>query len=209
MQPFHRLVSLTDRVTSPARASSDAESDEALLNRLARMGDARAFELLYHRHTRPLYATAVRLTRDPEAAADIVHDAWVRAVESLDRFEHRSTLRTWLTGILVNCHRERERERARRRDALDDDVSIDDVIDPAQACPLDGSRVDRIDLDAAIAALPPRFRQVLVLHDIEGFTHEEIAEMLGLVPGTSKSQLARARCRLRALLETGIPRPIP
>jgi RNA polymerase sigma factor (sigma-70 family) len=207
MQPFHRLVSLTDRVTSPARASSDTESDDALLNRLARTGDARAFELLYHRHTRPLYATAVRLTRDPDAAADIVHDAWVRAVESLDRFEHRSTLRTWLTGILVNCYR--ERERARHREAPDDDVSIDDVIDPTQACPLDGSRLDRIDLDAAIEALPPRFRQVLVLHDIEGFTHEEIAAMLGLVPGTSKSQLARARCRVRALLETGIPRPTP
>jgi RNA polymerase sigma-70 factor, ECF subfamily len=188
-------------------ADSDSDSDDALLSRLARTGDARAFELLYHRHTRTLFATAVRVTRDRDAAADVVHDTWVRAVESLHRFENRSTLRTWLTGILMNCHR--ERERMRQRDAADDDVSIDDVIDPAYACPLDGSRFDRIDLDAAIAALPPRFRQVLVLHDIEGFTHEEIAEMLGLVPGTSKSQLARARSRVRALLETGVPRHIP
>ena len=111
-----------------------------------------------------------------------------------------------MTGILINCHR--ERERAQRRDTSDDDVSIDEVIDPAQACPLDRSRVDRIDLDAAIKALPPGFREVLVLHDVEGFTHEEIATMLGLVPGTSKSQLARARRRVRELLESGIRRSV-
>ena len=185
----------------------DAESDDALLSRLARTGDARAFAILYERHTGALYATAVRITRDPDAAADIVHDAWVRAVESVHRFANRSAVRTWLTGILINCHR--ERERARRRDGTEEDASIDDVIDPAYASPLDASRIDRIDLDAAIAALPPRFRQVLVLHDIEGFTHEEIAEMLGVAPGTSKSQLARARHRLRALLESGVPRHVP
>ena len=185
----------------------DAETDGALLSRLARTGDARAFEMLYHRHTRALYATAVRITRDRDAAADIVHDAWVRAVESAHQFGQRSSLRTWLTGILINCHR--ERERARRRDTADDDVEIDELIDPALACPLDGSRVDRIDLDAAIEALPPGFREVLVLHDVEGFTHEEIAAMLGLVPGTSKSQLARARRRVRELLESGLPRSVP
>ena len=184
----------------------DAESDDALLSRLARTGDARAFETLYERHTSVLYSTAVRITRDRDTAADIVHDAWVRAVESAHRFGQRSSLRTWLTGILINCHR--ERERARRHDAFDD-VSIDEVIDPAQACPLDKSRFDRLDLDAAINALPPGFREVLVLHDVEGFTHEEIATMLGLVPGTSKSQLARARHRVREMLDTGIPRSVP
>src|SRR5215211_2099903 len=185
----------------------DAESDDALLSRLARRGDARAFEKLYERHTSALYSTAVRITRDRDTAADVVHDAWVRAVESAHRFGQRSSLRTWLTGILINCHR--ERERSRRHEAFDDDVSIDEVIDPAQACPLDGSRFDSIDLDAAINALPPGFREVLVLHDVEGFTHEEIATMLGLVPGTSKRQVARARRRVRGLLESGIPRSVP
>ena len=183
------------------------ESDDALLSHLARTGDAGAFEKLYARHTSALYSTAVRLTRDRDTAADLVHDTWVRAVESAHQFAQRSTLRTWLTGILINCHR--ERERARRRDTSDDSVSIDEVIDPGQACPIDGSRVDRIDLDSAINALPPGFREVLVLHDVEGFTHEEIATMLGLVPGTSKSQLARARRRVRELLESGIPRSVP
>jgi len=182
----------------------DAESDEALLGRLARTGDARAFATLYERHTRALYSTALRITGDPDVAADMVHDTWVRAVESLHRFAHRSTLRTWLTGILINC--QRERDRLRRHDSVDDDVSIDEIVDATSTSPLDASQVDRIDLDAAIAALPPGFRQVLVLHDVEGFTHEEIADMLGLVAGTSKSQLARARVRLRTFLESGIPR---
>ena len=178
---------------------SHDERDSALLDRLARAGDARAFDILYRRHTTRLYATAVRLTHDDTAAADIVHDTWVRAVESLDRFEGRSSLRSWLTGILVNRHREWIRER--RRDAADE-LDIGDVIDTT-AGPLDDLPVDRLDLEAAIASLASGFRRVLVLHDVEGFTHEEIADMLGISPGTSKSQLARARQRVRQSLESG------
>ena len=184
--------------------TDDAESDAALLSHLARTGDARAFALLYERHTGALYSTAVRLTRDADEAADVTHDAWVRAVESAARFDNRSALRTWLTGILINCHRERARQR--RRDATNDDVVREDLIDPALGGPLHDAPYDVLDLEAAIAALPPGFREVLVLHDVEGFTHEEIATMLGLVPGTSKSQLARARRRVRELLETGVSR---
>jgi len=186
----------------------DANTDNALIDRLARTRDPRAFDVLYRRHTERLYATAVRLTHDPDTAADVVHDAWVRAVESLAAFERRSSFRTWITGILINCIR--EHERARRRDSRHEVDAHDDVAnelpDPASSLPLDDAAIDQIDLDAAIAALPPRFRQVLVLHDIEGFTHEEIAVALGLVVGTSKSQLARARQRVREMLTTGVRR---
>ena len=184
--------------------TDDAGDDFVLIDRLARDGDARAFERLYRRHAPAAYATAVRLTHDADAAQDIAHDAWVRAVESLDRFSRHSSFRSWLTGILINCHR--ERSRGRRREVADDDASQEMIADPSGGDPLDGSRIDSLDLEAAIAALAPRFREVFVLHDIEGFTHEEIATMLGLVPGTSKSQLARARRRIRELLESGIPR---
>jgi RNA polymerase sigma-70 factor, ECF subfamily len=182
----------------------DDERDDALVSRLARTGDARAFDTLYRRHTPRLYATAVRITHDADAAADLVHDTWVRAIESLDRFEQRSATRTWLTGVLLNRHREWLRER--RRDGATEDSNADDLIDPTYASPLDATRFDRLDLEAAIAALAPGFRSVLVLHDIEGFTHDEIGAMLGLAPGTSKSQLARARQRVRRMLETGIPK---
>lgn len=186
----------------------DAEHDDALLERLARTGDARAFDVLYRRHTGVLYATARRLTRNPDVAADLVHDAWVRAVESARAFEGRSSFRTWITGILINRHREYERASRRESVNADDHEHLDDVVDPVSAAPLDALGVDRIDLEAAVAALPPGFRQVLVLHDIEGFTHEEIATALELVPGTSKSQLARARQRVREMLSAGVPRAV-
>jgi RNA polymerase sigma-70 factor, ECF subfamily len=189
--------------------NNDADGDDALVDRLARTGDARAFDALYRRHATAVYSTAARIARDTDVAADIAHDAWVRAVETLHRFEKRSSFRTWITGILINCYREHDRARKRDR-GRDEDAgdSGDDVIDEIASPSLDDLRVDPIDLEAAIAALSPRFRQVLVLHDVEGFTHEEIAEMLGLVPGTSKSQLARARRRLREMLDAGIPRGV-
>jgi RNA polymerase sigma-70 factor (ECF subfamily) len=183
-------------------------SDDAVVDRLARAGDTRAFETFYSRHADAVNAAALRLTRDADVAQDLAHDAWVRAVESLGRFERRSSFRTWLIGILVN--RVREHERAGRHEtpgatAADDDA-MEDVVDPSTTPPLDGDGIDPIDLDAAISALAPRFRQVFVLHDIEGFTHEEIAAALGVVPGTSKSQLARARHRVRELLSAGTAR---
>ena len=184
----------------------DAEGDAVLVDRLARARDPAAFDALYRRHTRVLYATAARIAGNADWAADLVHDTWLRAVESLGRFSSRSSFRTWLTGILINCHRERSRER--RRAHTEGELAAEDSFEIAGAPPLDGARIDPIDLEAAVAALPPGFREVFVLHDIEGFTHDEIAELLGLVPGTSKSQLSRARKRVRQLLEHGVPRPM-
>ena len=186
--------------------TADIDSDGALLDRLARTGEPRAFDVLYRRHTERLYATAARLTRGGDAAADVVHDAWLRAIESIHTFEARSSFRTWITGILINCIREHERGQRRDLPGESDEDFENEFPDPASSLPLEDARFDRLDLEAAIAALPPRFRQVLVLHDVEGFTHEEIATALGLVAGTSKSQLARARKRVRDVLTTGIPR---
>jgi len=182
----------------------DAEGDAVLVDRLARAKDPGAFDTLYRRHTPVLYATAMRIAGNADWSADLVHDTWLRAVESLGRFSNRSSFRTWLTGILINCHREHSRER--RHAASDSELAAEDSFDTLSAQPLDGARIDPIDLEAAVAALPPGFREVFVLHDIEGFTHDEIAELLGLVPGTSKSQLSRARHRIRQLLEQGVPR---
>ncbi|MEX2151971.1 MAG: RNA polymerase sigma factor [Gemmatimonadaceae bacterium] len=178
------------------------DGDAELIARLVRRHDAHAFDVLYRRHTDALYASALRIAADPDLAADAVHDAWVRAVENLGRFEGRSAFRTWLTGILINCIRARWRD---ERDL----VSIDAIGEAAPAparLPMD---VDPMDLHAAIVALPPGYRCVVVLHDVEGFSHEEIATMLGIVPGTSKSQLARARNKLREALTSDMRRIIP
>jgi RNA polymerase sigma-70 factor (ECF subfamily) len=193
--------------------ASSNDSDHALLARLARSRDPRAFETLYRRHTDMLYATAVRITRDPDVAADVVHDAWVRAAEQAGRFEARSAVRTWIVGIVMNLIRERARDARRNGERAPHAADEPDDADAhwsaaASATPppgIDVAGIDPMDLDAAIAALPEGFRQVLVLHDVEGFTHEEIAAMTGIVPGTSKSQLARARQRVRAMLTNGEP----
>ena len=153
--------------------------------------DEPAFGRLYDAHTPYLYRLALRLTGgDAPHAEDCVHDAWIRAVRRLGSFEGRSTMRTWLAGFVVN--RVREGWRSPIPDDLPNGLAIDDTA-------LLGTE-DRVDLERAIAALPPGYRAVFVLHDVEGWTHEHIAEHLGLVPGTSKSQLSRARAALRLAL---------
>ncbi len=117
---------------------------------------------------------------------------WIRAVEGLSGFGWRSTLSTWLGGIAVNCARELWREGRLGAD-----------LDAAEGGPrlVPPSHEDRIDLDRAIERLPAGYRQVFVLHDVEGYTHEEIGRLLGIDAGTSRSQLSHARRRLRASLE--------
>ena len=169
-------------------------TDAELIRRVVRARDTGAFDELYRRHTDALYGTAVRLIGDSDDAADVVHDAWIKAYDNLHRFEGRSAFRTWLTGILINCVRNRWRD---ERDVL----PLDLIAETTAVAPI-ALDVDPLDLEAAIAALSPRYRAVLVLHDVDGFTHDEIAEMLGIAQGTSKSQLARARARLRDALMT-------
>ena len=158
-------------------------------------GDERAFGTLYRRYTPALYALAMRLAGgDAPEAQEIVHDAWVRAVDRLGSFEGRSTLRVWLSGFVVN--RWRELARAGARDA---GPSIEDLALGVEDAALRGT-FERIDLERVIAALPAGYRQVFVLHDIEGYSHDEIAGLLDIAAGTSKSQLSRARRVLRRAL---------
>jgi RNA polymerase sigma-70 factor (ECF subfamily) len=129
---------------------------------------------------------------------DMVQETWLRAARALDRFQFQSTLRTWLTSILINCVQEARRRRMRHGTA-------EDLPDLA------GARATphlRVDLDRAVAALPPGMREVFQLHDVEGFTHGEVAAALDITEGTSKSQLFAARRKLRALLASG-PAPLP
>ncbi len=169
------------------------EGDRELVRAFLEWRGEDDFRALYRRHTSRLYATALRLTSDRARAADVVHDTWIRAVERLPTFAWRSTLPTWLTGILVNLVHEMQRDDARA--ALHEPVE-DASLEASP--PLDPS--ESVALRQAIARLPARSRSVLVLHDLEGYTHEEIGEMLDIDAGTSKSQLSRARATLRRAL---------
>jgi RNA polymerase sigma-70 factor (ECF subfamily) len=155
-------------------------------------GDEAAFRTLYRRHTPKLYRTAFRIAGgDTRDAEELTHDAWVRAVARLGTFEWRSQLSTWLVAIVVNCARERWRADA-SLELLASETAVPDR--ELEATPA------RVDVERALARLPPGYREVVVLHELEGYTHEEIAELLGIEPGTSKSQLHHARRRLRALI---------
>jgi len=168
--------------------------DRQLAEEVIRRRDQSAFRRLYRRHSPALYLFALRLSGGDESRAEeMVQTTWIRALEGLPAFAWRSTLRTWLCGIAVNCGRELYRERETAAGCPDETI-------PEPAGAHDDRAAERIDLERAIARLPPGYRQVLVLHDIEGFTHEEIANLLGLQPGTSKSQLHHARRRLREAL---------
>jgi RNA polymerase sigma-70 factor (ECF subfamily) len=124
----------------------------------------------------------------PDAdAADALQDAWLRALTRLPHFRRESSLRTWLCGFIVNCCRERFRE------------PLFEGVDDRAGRPLQADL--RLDLESALASLPPGSRAIVILHDVEGYTHREIAAALGVEEGTSKSQLSRGRAALRRRLD--------
>ena len=162
-------------------------SDDRLLDAFARGRSEPAFFALYDRHAPAMYALACRLMGGEADAADVLQEAWMRALTRLDHFRRESSLRTWLCGFIVNCCRERFRE------------PLFEAIEDAAATP--ASTELRIDLDRALRSLAPGYRAVVVLHDVEGYTHQEIARALRIDEGTSKSQLSRGREALRRRLD--------
>lgn len=168
---------------------------EGSLVRRAALGDEAAFEGLYRRHVDRIHSLVRRMT-DPMLADDLTQDVFVRAWDKLATFRGESAFGTWLHRLAVNVvltHRRRDRA---ERDWL---LPTDDIL------PTLGQRDVHpgvtMDLENAMARLPEGGRHVFILHDIEGWTHEEIAQHLGMVAGTSKSQLSRARAALRRMLD--------
>jgi RNA polymerase sigma factor (sigma-70 family) len=169
--------------------TNDPSDDRSLAALVLRRGDEHAFRVLFDRHTPMLSLFVRRIVGDqPHDVDDIVQETWIRAVESLERFRWESSFRSWLLGIALNVSRHELRRS--QRVPLHDDA----------ACSNGRAHAERVDLEHAISALPDGFRTVLVLFDIYGFTHEQIGTMLGIAPGTSKSQLSRARAAVRARL---------
>jgi RNA polymerase sigma-70 factor (ECF subfamily) len=166
-------------------------SDRELVGRVVAHGDERAFRTLYRRHTPALYQFTLRtLGGDESEAEDAVQETWIRAADGWNAFRWESSLITWLKAIALNVCR----SAFRRRDA-----GWLEVTDAEPAAP-EASPESRIDLERALTVLPPGYRTVLLLHDLEGYRHDEIAGLLGTSAGTSKSQLHRARRALRRLL---------
>lgn len=166
-----------------------ADSDRELVQRFLETRAEGAFRDLYRMHSPYLFCLAMRVSGGRrEQAEEALQEAWIRAARKLPDFRWRSTLRTWLGGFVVNCCREQLR---RAVELAEPDAAETLAVMPAP----DG----RLDLDRLLAALPSHQRTVLVLHAIEGYTHEEIGGLLGIAPGTSKSRLFEARRALQKL----------
>ena len=165
-------------------------TDSELLEAFVGDRSERSFLALYDRHAGAMYALAYRLMGGRDAdAADALQEAWTRALPRLTQFRGDSALRTWLCGFVVNCCRERFRG---------------PLFEPILDLDVGGrphSTDHTIDIDRALATLPPGYRAIVVLHDVEGYTHREIATLLGIDEGTSKSQLSRGREALRRRLD--------
>lgn len=160
----------------------------------AKEGDRWAMGELYELHARRVYTVIRRLVGDDHLAEDLSQEAWIRAFEKLHLFRGDAAFGTWLYRLATNVALNRLRRSARRRPV--ESAAALPRVSPAQ----DDVIVTRRVLSEALDRLPPGYRRVLVLHDVEGWTHREIGEALGCSTGTSKSQLHKARARMRQLI---------
>lgn len=166
---------------------------------LASKGDRHAFERIYRTHLDRVYSVCVRMVGDRGKAEELTQDVFVRVWEKLGSFRGDSAFSTWLHRLAVNVVLNDREAEGRRRKRMDDGIEDMDSINAAdvRALPVPGLSLD---LERAIATLPAGARKVFVLHDVEGYTHEEIGEMLGVTAGGCKAQLHRARMLLRRML---------
>jgi RNA polymerase sigma-70 factor (ECF subfamily) len=181
------------------------DSDSSLLDRehaevaLAASGDRRAFERLYRTHVDRVFSICMRMVGDRNRAEELSQDVFVRVWEKLNLFRGESAFGTWVHRLTVNMVLNERKTDQRRRDRIDEGQDLEAVahgdVRPSWSPGL------AIDLEAAIAQLPPGARRVFVLHDVEGYTHDEIAQMLGVTSGGTKAQLHRARMLLREALQ--------
>jgi len=192
-----------NRVSSPQSPRSATEA-EAI--RLAQAGDAAAFEHLYQLHGRRVYALCLRMVGNPSDAEDLMQEAFLQLFRKIGTFRGESAFSTWLHRMTVNVVLMRLRKKTLPAASLEETTEPDEETGGprkdigAPDLRLSGA-VDRVNLERSIEKLPPGYRTVFVLHDVQGFEHNEIAGIMGCSVGNSKSQLHKARTRLRELLQ--------
>ena len=183
-----------------------SEADLDVVRR-CREGDPAAFEAMYRAQARRLFGLVSRMLGSAPEAEDVLQEIFVSAHRKMGGFRGDSTLGTWLYRIAVNHCLDHLRSRSARMARATESLDKDEAYEPAAVEPLVPTAISRIDLERAIAQLPEGCRAAFVLHDVEGLDHREVAETLGISEGTSKSQVHKARHRLRRLLSARAPRP--
>ena len=190
--------------STSAATTTDAQvvpqSDLALAT-AAGKGDMAAFEQLYERHNRRVYSLCLRMTQNQAEAEDLAQEAFIQLFRKIGSFRGDSAFTTWLHRLTVNqClmhFRKKSVKLERTTEEGDTPIQIVRGTENPNSMPV----VDRIALESALKQLPPGYRAVFMLHDVEGHEHEEIAKILGVAVGTSKSQLHKARMKLRRILK--------
>jgi RNA polymerase sigma-70 factor, ECF subfamily len=194
----------TSKVTVPPSAQPGGRSaprtDEMALVERCRRGDLGAFEELYQAHAGRLFSVACRILGNPSDAEEVLQEIFLSAHRKLDGFRGDSALGTWLYRLATNQCLDYLRSRGARMNQVTDTLDDAPVAAGAAVRGLAEQTVTRMDLERALARLPDGCRAAFVLHDVEGLEHREVAEALGIAEGTSKSQVHKARQRLRALL---------
>src|SRR5918912_1433160 len=160
----------------------------------------RAFEELYQRHNRRVYSLCLRMMQNVSEAEDLAQEVFVQLFRKIGSFRGDSAFSTWLHRLTVNQVLMHFRRRSVKNERTSDDGEMPEQMVSGSANPNKMQVIDRIALKDAIAELPNGYRNVFILHDVEGFEHEEVARIMGISVGTSKSQLHKARLKLRTLL---------
>jgi RNA polymerase sigma-70 factor (ECF subfamily) len=161
-------------------------------------GDVDAFSELYTRYSSRIYTLVVRMSGSPQTGEDLLQEIFLQAYRKIGSFKGDAAIGTWLYRLALNHCLDFVRGRQAKMEKATDALEVDG--NEALATAPRESPVERIDLERAIQQLPVGCREVFVLHDVEGYEHKEIAAMLGIAEGTSKSQVFKARMKLRALL---------
>ena len=192
-------VILNPAAAAPRETTPERASDYALAQR-ATQGDIEAFEELFRLYRRLVYGLCLRMTQDVSEAEDVTQEVFVLLFRKIGGFRGEANFTTWLHRLTVNQVLMRFRKnKSRREEALEEeDMESHEAARPTS--PKSVQLIDRITLESAIAQLPPGYRAAFILHDVEGYEHEEVARILGCAVGTSKSQLHKARTKLRKIL---------
>jgi RNA polymerase sigma-70 factor (ECF subfamily) len=170
------------------------------LARRCEKGDGQAFEELYRRHAGRLYTLVYRMVGSAPEADDLLQEVFLHAHRKLSSFRGDSSLGTWLYRLGMNHCLDYLRGRQAKMGRATDSLDAEGMVEPAAPCPAVPVAISRMDLERAIARLPEGCRAAFLLHDVEGFDHREVGRILGVSEGTSKSQVHKARMKLRAML---------
>jgi RNA polymerase sigma-70 factor (ECF subfamily) len=191
-------------LTDARKQQGDRLSEATLIER-AKQGDAEAFEALYNLHKRRVYSLCLRMTANTAAAEDLTQEAFLQLFRKIGTFRGESAFSTWLHRMAVNVVLMQLRKKNLPVVPLDETMEGEEEVprkEPGADDPRLAGSIDRMQLQRSIADLPPGYRMIFLLHDVEGYEHNEIAEMVGCSIGNSKSQLHKARMKLRELLKT-------